>query len=94
MKPCISKVAPLLAILLTAFVTESAFAGDRAAGKAIFDTKCHRCHAALPYTGRVKNLAVFLRNPKKANPKTAMTFRGLKKKKDIDDVIAYITGDR
>lgn len=74
--------------------TISRAAGDVAAGKAIFDSKCHRCHAALPYTGRVKNLAAFLANPRKVNPNTAMTFPGLKSKKDIDNVIVYITGGR
>ena len=72
--------------------TLASAAGDAAAGKAIFDRICHQCHAALPYTGRVKNLAAFLANPRRANPKTAMTFPGLRSKKDIDDVIAYITG--
>lgn len=95
MKLFVSKIALILAaILMATVVTESAFAGDWAAGKAIFNAKCHRCHAALPYTGRVKNLAAFLLNPRKVNPKTAMTFRGLKSKKDIDDVIAYITSGR
>jgi hypothetical protein len=31
-------------------------------------------------------------NPQGYNPKTAMTFRGLRSRKDIDDVIAYIKG--
>ncbi len=68
-------------------------AGDPVAGKAVFETICHTCHAALPYTGRVgeANLAAFLANPRRFNPKTAMTFPGLRRKKDIDDVIAYIT---
>jgi cytochrome c2 len=74
--------------------TDMTLAGDPVAGKTIFETRCHTCHAALPYTGRVgeANLAVFLRNPRKYNPKTAMTFPGLKSRKDIDDVIAFITG--
>ena len=68
-------------------------AGDAAAGKLIFDTRCHGCHAALPYIGRigVVNLPMFLANPRRFNPKTAMTFPGLRSKKEIDDVIAYIT---
>jgi cytochrome c2 len=72
---------------------ELALAGDPAAGKAIFQTICHKCHAALPYTGRigVANLPAFLANPRRYKPTTAMTFPGLKRKKDIDDVIAYIT---
>ena len=39
--------------------------GDPAAGKVIFQTICHKCHAALPYTGRigVENLPHFLANP-------------------------------
>jgi cytochrome c2 len=82
-------MAPLL---VPASGTASA-AGDAVAGKAIFDRVCHKCHAALPYTGRVKNLAAFLANPRRANPKTAMTFPGLRSKKEIDDVITYITGD-
>lgn len=77
---------------LLASATAASAAGDAAAGKAIFDGICHKCHAALPYTGRVKNLAAFLANPRRANPKTAMTFPGLRSKKEIDDVIAYITG--
>jgi cytochrome c2 len=72
----------------------ASLAGDPAAGKIIFETRCHGCHAALPYTGRVgeANLPTFLANPRRFNPKTAMTFPGLRSKKDIDDVIAYITG--
>jgi cytochrome c2 len=71
----------------------SAKAGDQIAGKAIFDRICHACHAALPYTGRIgeANLPRFLANPKAYKPDTAMTFPGLRNKKDIDDVIAYIT---
>jgi cytochrome c2 len=71
----------------------SALAGDAAAGQAIFQTICHKCHAALPYTGRigVGNLPAFLANPRRYKPTTAMTFPGLKRRKDIDDVIAYIT---
>jgi cytochrome c2 len=74
--------------------TNPARAGDAAAGKLVFLANCHVCHAALPYTGRIgeANLPVFLKNPRRYNPKTAMTFPGLKSKKDIDDVIAYITG--
>ena len=70
-----------------------ALAGDPEAGKAVFETRCHGCHAAPPYTGRVgeANLPKFLANPRRFNPKTAMTFPGLKSKKDIDDVIAFIT---
>jgi cytochrome c2 len=49
-----------------------------------------------PYAGRVgeANLAAFLKNPQRYNPKTAMTFPGLKSAKDTDDVIAYIMGGR
>ena len=70
-----------------------ALAGDAAAGQTIFQTICHKCHAALPYTGRigVGNLPAFLANPRRYKPTTAMTFPGLKRRKDIDDVIAYIT---
>jgi cytochrome c2 len=73
--------------------TSEARAGDPAAGKVIFDKICHACHAALPYTGRIgeANLPRFLANPKAYKPDTAMTFPGLRNKKDIDDVIAYIT---
>jgi cytochrome c2 len=76
--------------------SDSSWAGDPAAGKAVFDTRCHGCHAALPYTGRVgaANLPAFLANPRRYNPKTAMAFPGLRSRKDIDDVIAYITQGR
>lgn len=69
-------------------------AADPVAGKAVFETRCRTCHAALPYIGRVgeANLAAFLANPRRYNPRTAMTFPGLQRKNDIDDVIAYITG--
>jgi cytochrome c2 len=89
------RVTAAIATLLAAiFAAGECFAGDPAAGKAIFERICHSCHAALPYTGRVgeANLPQFLTNPRRYNPKTAMTFPGLKSKKDIDDVIAYITG--
>ena len=68
-------------------------AGDPDAGKAVFEHICHQCHAAPPYTGRigVENLPKFLANPKGYKPTTAMTFPGLRRAKDIDDVIAYIT---
>ncbi len=74
--------------------TNFARAGDPEHGKAIFQNICHKCHAALPYTGRigVANLPAFLANPRRYKPSTAMTFPGLKSRKDIDDVIAYITG--
>jgi cytochrome c2 len=73
-----------------------ACATDAEAGKRIFETVCHRCHAALPYTGRigVENLPKFLANPRRYKPTTAMTFTGLRSRKDIDDVIAYITGNQ
>ena len=68
-------------------------AGDPMAGKVIFDRICHACHAALPYTGRIgeANLPKFLANPKAYKPDTAMNFPGLRSRKDIDDVIAFIT---
>jgi cytochrome c2 len=74
----------------------SAHAADAEAGKRIFERVCHRCHAALPYTGRigVENLPKFLANPRGYKPTTAMTFPGLRSRKDIDDVIAYITGSQ
>jgi cytochrome c2 len=70
-----------------------ALAADANAGKKIFQTICHQCHAALPYTGRigVENLPKFLANPRRFKPRTAMTFPGLRIQKDIDNVIAYIT---
>jgi cytochrome c2 len=73
-----------------------AHAADAEAGKRIFETVCHQCHAALPYTGRigVENLPKFLANPRRYKPTTAMTFPGLRSRKDIDDVIAYITGSQ
>jgi len=92
-RPCTLWVAATM-VALASTATPS-WAGDPVAGKAVFEAKCHRCHAALPYTGRVgSNLAAFLANPRRVNPKTAMTFPGLKSKKDIDDVIAYITSGR
>ena len=87
---------PSLAIFLAVGAltgASEARAGDPVAGNAIFDKICHACHAALPYTGRIgeANLPRFLANPKAYKPDTAMTFPGLRNKKDIDDVIAYIT---
>ena len=84
------RVALVIAGLTTA---SGAQAGDPAAGKAIFDRICRACHAALPYTGRIgeANLPKFLANPKAYKPDTAMTFPGLRGRKDIDDVIAFIT---
>lgn len=69
-------------------------AADAEAGKHIFQTICHKCHAKPPYTGRfgVENLPKFLANPRGYKPSTAMTFPGLRSKKDIEDVIAYLTG--
>ena len=81
----------LLATMPVAVGAAVSGAGDPAAGKAVFEANCRTCHAALPYAGRVGNLAAFLANPRLYNPKTAMTFPGLKRRKDIDDVIAYIT---
>ncbi len=84
----------MLAAPIAALATSNlCWAGDPAAGKAIFERACHTCHAALPYTGRVgdANLPRFLANPRRYNPNTAMTFPGLRSKKDIDDVIAFIT---
>ena len=71
-------------------------AADAEAGKKVFQTICHQCHAALPYTGQigVENLPKFLANPRRFKPTTAMTFPGLHSRKDIDDVIAYITGSQ
>lgn len=80
------------ALWLTAIAGAHAASGDPERGRQIFVTVCHRCHAALPYTGRVgvENLPKFLANPRRYKPSTAMTFPGLRSKKDIDDVIAYI----
>jgi cytochrome c2 len=76
--------------------TNQCWAGDPVAGKAIFERICHACHAALPYIGRIgeANLPLFLANPRRFNPRTAMMFPGLQRRKDIDDVIAYITAPR
>lgn len=87
-----------LGVALIAMASSSAVkaGGDPEAGKAIFQKICHTCHAALPYTGRigVENLPAFLANPKGYKPTTAMTFPGLRSKKDIDDVIAFITANQ
>jgi cytochrome c2 len=74
----------------------SALAADAEAATRIFQPVCHQCHAALPYTGRigVENLPKFLANPRRFKPTTAMTFPGLRSKKDIEDVIAYITANQ
>lgn len=92
METCEANAVLVFAILILAGASAS-WAGDPISGKAIFETRCHGCHAALPYIGRVgeANLPAFLANPRKYNPKTAMTFPGLAHKKDIDDVISYIT---
>ena len=81
------------AIALIVPVQGAAVAADAENGRRIFQTVCHRCHAALPYTGRigVENLPTFLANPRRYKPSTAMAFPGLRSKKDIDDVISYIT---
>jgi cytochrome c2 len=86
--------AAALALFLSA--PTGGFAADAESGKRIFATICHQCHAALPYTGRigVENLPKFLANPRRYKPTTAMTFPGLRSRKDIDDVIAYITGSQ
>jgi cytochrome c2 len=69
------------------------WAGDPIAGKAIFEHIRHTCHAALPNTGRIgdANLPAFLANRRRYKPTSAMTFPGLRSRKDIDDVIAFIT---
>ena len=89
------RVALVLAAA-TAIGPLHAHAGDAVAGKAIFDKICHACHAAKPYVGRigVDNLPKFLANPKGYKPDTAMGFPGLRDRKDIDDVIAFLTGER
>ena len=85
--------ATALALAVALAAGADAKAGDPEAGKLIFEHICHQCHAALPYTGRigVENLPKFLANPRGYKPSTAMTFPGLHRQKDIDDVIAYIT---
>ena len=87
----------LLALSWSALIScGAAHAADAEAGKRIFERVCHQCHAALPYTGRigVENLPKFLANPRRYKPTTAMTFPGLRSRKDIDDVIAYITANQ
>lgn len=84
----------LIAATPVAAGASAAWAGDPAAGKTVFEAHCRTCHAALPYPGRVANLAAFLAKPRGYNPKTAMRFRGLKTRKDIDDVIAYVKDRR
>jgi cytochrome c2 len=85
---------PVIVALFVAVAARAAGSGDPEAGKRIFQTVCHKCHAALPYTGRigVVNLPNFLANPRAFKPSTAMNFLGLRSRKDIEDVIAYITG--
>jgi len=82
----------LLAAALAWNAPLAAVAGDPDAGKRIFETTCHRCHAAPPYTGRIgmENLPKFLANPRAYKPTTAMTFPGLRSRKDIDDVVTYL----
>ncbi len=86
------------AVLIVSFSINGggARAADATAGKKIFQTICHQCHAALPYTGRigVENLPKFLANPRRFKPSTAMSFPGLRSQKDIDNVIAYITNNQ
>ena len=88
------RVAATFVLWLIAITAAHAGGGDAERGRQIFLNVCHRCHAALPYTGRigVENLSKFLANPQAYKPSTAMTFPGLRSRKDIDDVIAYITG--
>ena|SRR5579883_1754968 len=85
--------AALAAAIAMVLCAGAAIAGDPEAGKTVFETRCRGCHAAPPYIGRVgeANLPMFLANPRRFNPKTAMTFPGLRSKKDIDDVIAFLT---
>lgn len=96
MKPAIKNRAAnafLVFAMLILGGASACWAGDPIVGKSIFETRCHGCHAALPNIGRLgeANLPAFLANPRRYNPKTAMTFPGLARKKDIDDVISYIT---
>jgi cytochrome c2 len=88
-----SPIAFIAAFVAIVGSGSASFAGDPEAGKIVFETRCHGCHAAPPYIGRVgeANLPKFLANPRRFNPKTAMTFPGLRSKKDIDDVIAFLT---
>jgi cytochrome c2 len=89
-------VLAVMLALSAPIVAGAAKAADPEAGKRIFQTICHGCHAALPYTGRigVENLPKFLANPKAYKPSTAMNFPGLRSRKDIEDVIAYITANQ
>lgn len=86
----------VLVALWPAAAGGQAHAADAAAGKRIFEKVCRQCHAALPYTGRigVENLPKFLANPRGYKPTTAMTFPGLRSKRDIEDVIAYIAANQ
>ena len=83
----------MTALALLGLAASAARADDLDAGKTIYQHRCHGCHLALPYMGRigVPNLAPFLANPKRYKPTTAMNFPGLKSKKDVKDVIAFIT---
>jgi cytochrome c2 len=88
-------LSAIVALAGATWAPDASLAADPIAGKAIFERVCHGCHAALPYTGRIgeDNLPRFLANPRRYNPRTAMTFPGLQRRSDIDDVIAYITGN-
>jgi cytochrome c2 len=87
-------VASITMLVMTIAGISMSRAADPAAGKLVFEARCHSCHAALPYIGRIgeANLPAFLANPRRYNPQTAMTSPGLRRRKDIEDVIAYITG--
>jgi hypothetical protein len=49
---------------------------------------------SLHWPNRSRKPAEFLANQRRYKPRTAMTFPGLRSRKDIDDVIAYITGNQ
>jgi len=86
-----SKAARLSTVYSDAAIQSTA-AALRSAGLLRFAMTDRR--AALHHIGRigVGNLPMFRVNPRRYKP-SAMTFADLRSRKDIDDVIAYITDE-